>query len=182
MLLDITPAQALEMVDSPTQMLKDRLVPAQMPHCPDSPYQPEYNWLFTYERRIAAFLEQWLKPYRYELIGEKGLLCEALSNAFCHGHAKDPLKPIIVRVLVGKRGIIIQIKDNGSGFDVRTVYHRYHKKKKYYVTAGNGIRRMAQSSNFGFFHDPTGTISHLVYFFKEPFENAVFSQKTIRTE
>ncbi len=177
MLLDITPAEALQLVDSPRQMLKDRVVPAEIPHCPDSPYQSGYNWLFSYERRIAAFLEQWLKPYRYELIGEKGILCEALSNAFCHGHDKDPCKPIIVRVLVGGRGLIVQIKDCGPGFDVRAVYQSYYTRKIYYSTAGNGLRLMAGSSSFGVFHDSTGTISHILYFFNGSFDNTALQQK-----
>ena len=169
MLLDITPAEALELIGSPRQVLKERVVPAEFPHCANSPYQPEYNWLFKYERRLAAFLETWLKPFRYELIGEKGILCEALSNAFYHGHGKDPYKPIVVRVLSGERGLIIQIKDHGPGFDVSTVYQRFYRRKKYFETAGNGLRLMARSSNFGVFHDRTGTISHLVHIFNQSF-------------
>ena len=65
------------------------VIPRDFPDCPNSCYQPEYDWLFQYERQIAAFLAPWLRAYRYELIGEKGILCEALSNAFSHGHRKD---------------------------------------------------------------------------------------------
>jgi anti-sigma regulatory factor (Ser/Thr protein kinase) len=165
MLLSITPEQALNLIASPKQILKDRVVPAEFPHNPDSPYKPGYDWLFSYERRIAAFLEKWLKPFRYELIGENGILCEALSNAFFHGHAKDPEKPIIVRVILGKQGLIVQVKDTGQGFDVRTVYNQFQNQKKYYSKAGNGIRLMAQSSSFGVLHDPTGTNFILIHLF-----------------
>lgn len=168
MLLNISPAESLRLIVAPRQILKDRIVPKEFPPCPDSSYQPGYDWLFSYERRIAAFLSKWLKPYRYELIGEKGILCEALSNAFSHGHAKDPCKPIIVRVILGTRGLIVQIKDNGPGFDVKATYQRYRELKQYYSTAGNGLRLMDRSPHFGVFHDVTGTIAHMIYFFDTP--------------
>jgi anti-sigma regulatory factor (Ser/Thr protein kinase) len=179
MLLSITPEQALDLIASPRQILKDRIVPAEFPHNPDSPYQPGYDWLFSYERRLAAFLEKWLKPYRYELIGENGILCEALSNAFFHGHAKDPDKPIIVRVLLGIQGLIVQIKDTGPGFDVQTVYSRFRNQKKYYSKAGNGIRLMAQSSSFGVLYDSTGTNFIFVHLFDNTMEKLVASQGAI---
>jgi anti-sigma regulatory factor (Ser/Thr protein kinase) len=165
MLLSMTPEEALHLIASPRQILKERIVPAEFPHLPDSPYLPGYDWLYNYERHIAAFLEKWLRVHRYELIGEKGILCEALSNAFCHGHDKDPHKPILVRVLLGDRGLIVQIKDTGPGFDVQGIYNSYHAKKKYYSTAGNGLRLMEQSSNFGVIHDDTGTVFILVHLF-----------------
>lgn len=179
MLLSITPEQALELIASPRQILKDRIVPADFPHSPDSPYRPGYDWLYSYERHIAAFLEKWLKPYRYELIGENGILCEALSNAFFHGHAKDPDRPIVVRVILGKQGLIVQIKDTGPGFNVQKVYNHYRTQKKYYSKAGNGIRLMAQSPNFGVTHDPTGTNFILVHLFDNTLENLAPRQRFI---
>ena len=82
MLLTATPSEALQWIQTPRQILKERVVPAEFSHCPDSPFQPEYDWLFIYERRIAAFLEPWLKAFRYELIGEKGILHMAASPHF----------------------------------------------------------------------------------------------------
>ena len=179
MLLTATPSEALQWIQTPRQIFKERVVPAEFPHSPDSPYQPEYDWLFIYERRIAAFLETWLKPFRYELIGEKGILCEALSNAFCHGHDKDPDKPIVVRVVLGDRGLIIQVKDTGSGFDAPTVYRRFRNQKKYYWTAGNGIRHMAVSPHFGVMHDPTGTVCLILHLFGNGMTQLVPTQKII---
>jgi anti-sigma regulatory factor (Ser/Thr protein kinase) len=167
MLLLIDPAQALRLIDSPRLAREDAVVPEQFPEHADSPYQPEYGWLFIYERRIASFLEAWLRPFRYELIGGKGLLCEALSNAFCHGHHKDPRKPITVRVWVGNLGLIVQIQDCGPGFDVQGVYQRFLGNRDYYSTAGNGLRLMARSQRFGVFYDPTGRRFHLLYFFSD---------------
>lgn len=165
MLLTMEPGQALVLIESPRLVREDTIIPGQIPEHPDSPYQAAYDWLFVYERQLAAFLEEWLRPYRFELIGEKGILCEALSNAFCHGHAKDPCKPIVLYVFKGKKGLLVRIKDSGEGFDVQTVYHRFCNNKHYYSTAGNGLRLMAQSRRFGVFYDATGTAFHLLYFF-----------------
>lgn len=177
MLLSISPEESLRLIASPCQILKDRIIPSEFPRNPDSPYRPEYDWLYSYERRIAAFLEKWLNSYRYELIGEKGILCEALSNSFFHGHAKDPDKPIIVRVILGKMGLIVQIKDTGPGFDVQKVYSRYRTKKQYYSKAGNGLRLMAQSPSFGVLYDASGTVFILVYLFDNSLEMLPSLQK-----
>jgi anti-sigma regulatory factor (Ser/Thr protein kinase) len=171
MLLQIETPRALRLIDTPRLAREESVVPMDFPEHADSPYRPEYGWLFLYERQIAAFLETWLRPFRYELIGEKGILCEALSNAFCHGHHKDPRKPIAVRVWVGGQGLLVQIQDSGPGFDVQAVYQRFLANRDYYSTAGNGLRLMAQSQRFGVFHDDTGRRFHLLYFFSDNLEH-----------
>lgn len=165
MLLVFDPLKALQFIGSPRPIHADTVVPAEFPPCPDSHYRPEYDWLFRYERQIAAFLKPWLGHHRYELIGEKGILCEALSNAFCHGHGKDPQQPIYVRVVEGDQGLIIQIQDCGPGFDVEKIFSSYRSGKSYYVTAGNGIRLMAESQHFGVYYNARGNTFHLLYLF-----------------
>ena len=171
MILSMTPAQARELIGPFEVALEERIVPQAFPECPNSRYQPEYDWLFQYERRIAKFLEPWLRRFRYELIGEKGILCEALSNAFYHGHGKDPEKPIFVRVLVGDHGLVVEIKDSGKGFAVQKVYERFQKRKHYFSAAGNGIRLMAASRRFGIIHAGAGTAFHMLYLFNGDMRN-----------
>lgn len=158
-------SSASDFLESPEIIRDDIITPSQFPECMDSTYRRGYDWLYRYEREIAAFLARWLKPYRYELIGEKGLLCEALSNAFSHGHGKDPQCPIALKVYLGEHGLLVQIVDSGPGFDVRHVLERYFRKKHYYNTAGNGIHLMATSRQFGIFYNPQGTAFHLLYAF-----------------
>lgn len=165
MLLVIDPLKALQLIGSPRPIHADTVVPAEFPACPDSYYRPGYDWLFRYERQIAAFLQRWLQHHRYELIGEKGILCEALSNAFCHGHGKDPHQPIYVRVVEGDQGLIVQIQDSGPGFDVEKIFSSYRNGKSYYITAGNGIRLMAQSQHFGIYYNARGNTFHLLHLF-----------------
>lgn len=171
MLLTIDLAEAERLIEAPVVVREDKIVPAEFPEFPDSPYRTGYDWLFIYERRIAGFLEKWLRPYRYELIGQKGILCEALSNAFSHAHHKDPQQPIGVKVVLGQRGIIVRIEDSGKGFNVSEIYQRYCKNKKYYYTAGNGLRLMSESDHFGVFYNRAGTAFHLLYFFKGSLQN-----------
>ncbi|MDA8139130.1 MAG: ATP-binding protein [Desulfobacteraceae bacterium] len=184
MLLVMEPGQALVMIDTPRLAREDTIIPNQLSEQPDSPYQPEYNWLYVYERQLFGFLEQWLRPYRHELIGEKGILCEALSNAFCHGHGKDPQKPIVIYIFEGKKGLLIRIKDNGRGFDVQKVFQQFCGNKQYYSTAGNGIRRMAESPRFGIFYDSSGSAFHLLYFYDGALEcvppNAMIAPESSR--
>ncbi len=156
---------ASEFISDPELIRDDIITPAQIPECMDSTYRAGYDWLYRYEREIAGFLERWLKPYRYDLIGEKGILCEALSNAFCHGHDKDPQCSIALKVYLGEHGLLVQVVDSGPGFDVGHVLQRYFQNKHYYNTAGNGIHLMATSKQFGIFYNSQGTAFHLLYAF-----------------
>lgn len=167
MFLTINFQHALVILESPKLIREEMVVPADLPLHPDCPYRSGYDWLYRYERELLRFLAPWLSRYRYELIGEKGILCEALSNAFCHGHRKDPHLPIELRVFRGKKGLLVQIKDNGQGFYVEDVLNRYQKNKRYYCTAGNGFHLMASSTHFGIFYDRSGNIFHLLYLFDE---------------
>lgn len=173
MLLSINFQEALAFIQSPRLIRRDAVVPADFPECVDSTYRAGYDWLYQYERDIAGFLAPWLKPRRYDLIGEKGILCEALSNAFSHGHGKDPHKTIILEIYLGERGLLIRIEDSGKGFNVDNVHQSYLKKKIYYHTAGNGIHLMATSRCFGIFYSAVGATFHLLYAFDQDLLNKV---------
>ena len=165
MLLGINATRAYQLIDQPQPIRTDRILPKEFPPCPNSPYASGYDWLFIYERQIAAFLEKWLKPYRWELIGQRGIICEALSNAFFHAHAKDPGKLILLRVMLGKAGIMVEIEDSGRGFPVSRVYESFMNNRRYFSSAGNGFRLMVENPNFGVFYSPAGTIFYLLHLF-----------------
>lgn len=170
MLLTINLQHALTILESPRLIREETIVPADFPLHADCPYRRGYDWLYRYEREIVRFLSPWLAHCRWELIGEKGILCEALSNAFCHGHQKDPQRPIQVKVFHGSKGLLVQIKDDGQGFYVKRVMNRYLTNKRYYCTAGNGFHLMASSPRFGVFYDRSGTAFHLLYLFNDHLE------------
>jgi serine/threonine-protein kinase RsbW len=59
------------------------------------------------------------------LFGERQLtlnvpvaLSEALSNAILRGNADDPSKEVCVRALLSTRALVMEIRDEGQGFDV----------------------------------------------------------------
>ncbi len=167
MLLDLTLKEALEIIGNGQQIQHEKVIPKEFRPDPNSTYRPGYHWLYRYERDLLRQLEPWLKPYRYELIGEKGILAEALSNAFYHGHRKNPKLPIEVRLYKGTKGIMIRIHDCGTGFNVKKIHNHYLKGKNYFHTAGNGFRLMADSQRFGIFYNSLGTTFHMIYLFDQ---------------
>lgn len=145
----------------------ETIIPSACSKNSNSIYKPEYEWLFTYERILAGILDPWMAHLRFELIGDKGILCEALSNAFCHGHKKDPTRPIELNVFLGEKGLIIRIKDTGSGFEIDKVMDQYVKGKAYFHMAGNGLKRMIDSSDFHIFFSDNGSGFNLMYLFNQ---------------
>ena len=43
----------------------------------------------------------------------------ALENAFYHGNKNDPQLPVGVKVFEGSKGVLVRVKDAGSGFDYK---------------------------------------------------------------
>lgn len=167
MLLSISLKEALDIMGGGQEILHENIIPKDFPLDPNSTYRSGYHWLYRYERDLIRRLEPWLKPYRYELIGERGILAEALSNAFYHGHRKDPKLPINVRIYKGSKGVLVRIQDCGNGFNVKNIHSHYRNGKTYYHTAGNGFRLMADSQRFGIFYDALGMTFHMLYLFDQ---------------
>ena len=94
MLLEVTLEWAFNMVDNARLVIDHMVIPAHCPHQPNSPYRPGYDWLFRYERELARALAPWVARHRHELFGVEGIISEALSNAFVHGHGRNPSAPI----------------------------------------------------------------------------------------
>ena len=163
MLTNISLSQGFEKIGRPTLVMDEIIIPAESRSNSNSPYRPEYEWLFVYERKIAKFLSPWLEHLRFELIGEKGVLCEALSNAFCHGHHKNPAQPITVCIYLGQKGLIVRIMDNGEGFNIKSIIDNYSKGKNYYHMSGNGIRQMIRTPSFEIFYTDQGKSFNLLY-------------------
>ncbi|WP_035277269.1 ATP-binding protein [Desulforegula conservatrix] len=175
MITDINLDKGLMNIFDGRVIFTETIIPSDCTKNPNSTYKPEYDWLFTYERIIAGVLDPWMSHLRFELIGDKGIICEALSNAFCHGHKKDPTKPIELNVYLGEKGLIIRIKDTGTGFEIDRVMDRYIKGKAYFHMAGNGLKRMIDSRDFHIFFTDNGTGFNLMYLFNQsrPFISSV---------
>ncbi len=165
MFLNLTSDTSLALISEAKLVFDETIIPKTCPCASHSPYLPEYDWLFLFERKLARFLDTWMKEHRPELIGSSGIISEALSNAYCHGHKRDTSLPITVKVYQGKRGIMLQIQDAGNGFNSDTIVSKFLDNKNYFYNAGNGIKSMFDSKVFGLFYGNSGTSFHLVYMF-----------------
>lgn len=167
MLLDLSEERALRLIGRSEVLLEEDLVPARYPTAPNSPYRRGYDWLYHVERKLIRLLRPWLADHRMALFGEHGLISEGLSNAFCHGHGRNPQSPIHLMIRLGEAGILVRIHDTGQGFHVRRTLKRFHDGKAYFSVAGNGIQRMAESQDFGVFFNASGNVFSLMYLFAD---------------
>ena len=79
--------------------------------------------------KVKAFLEA--RGYREEIV--KGIyraVSEALRNSNEHGHHRDITKPIVITTLRYEDGsVLVQVLDQGNGFDIETTENIYRAKK-----------------------------------------------------
>lgn len=69
-------------------------------------------------------IEDWMRVLGYphrDLFAVQLALHEALSNAFRHGNANDPSKSVRVRYLVTAWEVLVEVADQGPGFDPASV-------------------------------------------------------------
>ncbi len=166
MFVHTTTRAVLDELGEPELICDDQVVPASVEVLDTNPYRPEYGWLHSYERNLARVLDRWLPERRFELFGGQGVLTEALSNAFCHGHRRQRQLAIRVSVWAGRSGLLVQIRDQGPGFAVEPVLAQVESGKRgYFSNAGNGLRRMCVTEWFGVFFEDGGRAFNLVCWF-----------------
>jgi anti-sigma regulatory factor (Ser/Thr protein kinase) len=61
-------------------------------------------------------------------------LVEAVTNAIVHAHRREPAKKIGVRIMGGRKDIVLEVRDEGEGFDVNGV-----PPPRLFGTGGRGI-------------------------------------------
>jgi hypothetical protein len=164
----MTLEQALSAIGESEVLLDETVVPASCPVVDHSPYRLEYGWMFWLERRVARALEPSLPRRRAELIGPGGLVSESLANAFLHGNGRDADRPIAIRLLKGRGGVLLRIHDSGRGFDVASKVARLRSGRQYFEVAGRGLSAMASSHTFRVFFGDRGSTLYLLHLFGEP--------------
>lgn len=148
------------------------ILPIAVPTPSQCPYPKSYGWLYVYERQVKALLRQaWGRtaPDRLALFGHDGVLSEALSNAFVHGHHRDPRRPIYVTGIVGVHGLAFAVSDEGQGFDFRRCLALAEKRGGYYRQAGNGLKAFIQHPTARCFWEDQGR--RFVFFLPRPGES-----------
>jgi anti-sigma regulatory factor (Ser/Thr protein kinase) len=125
---------------------EDTIVPRDVDLVSNPRYSPRYAWMFSYERRLRDRIFEGLgrkvPSLERDLFGADGVVSEGLSNAFVHGHRRDPERPITVRCVVGITGLALSIIDSGPGFDVEELLNMVEKNAKYFHQAGNGMKAL----------------------------------------
>jgi hypothetical protein len=73
-------------------------------------------------------------------------LKRGLGNAWKRGNAQDPNKLIHARVALTSQGTLVEIHDEGAGFDVEGVFSRYRDNERYFHHGGAGFETLDRST------------------------------------
>lgn len=166
MIGDRSPGQLASDLGEPLHHWSDRVVPNQVEEIGDNRYSPRYAWMFSYEKslkyRLEAALGQPIGELERRLFGADGVVSEALSNAFVHGHRRDPERAITVEVRLGTAGLLLTIRDSGAGFDHRRVTAGYLAGRPSFHVAGNGLRALIDAPDVEACWSDGGRALHLL--------------------
>lgn len=66
-------------------------------------------------------------------------LKKGLGNAYKWGNRKDPARQITVEVVATNTGTVVAISDEGDGFDVQGILHRFNGNEHYFTHGGSGF-------------------------------------------
>jgi anti-sigma regulatory factor (Ser/Thr protein kinase) len=75
-------------------------------------------------RLFSDALEAWMRTVGYshkDIFAVRLTLHEAVINAFWHGNRSDPSKSIFVRYLLSPTEVLLEVEDQGHGFDPNQV-------------------------------------------------------------
>lgn len=83
-------------------------------------------------------------PKRKYTLNVPVALSEALSNAIIRGNHEDPSKHVHVRATVSDAALVLDVSDDGAGFDMHTVDHDPTTAEHIEREEGRGIFLMQQ--------------------------------------
>jgi len=81
---------------------------------------------------------------RHLMLNVPVALTEALSNAMLRGNAEDPRKRVYVHVRVDRAALIIEVRDEGSGFDLAECLQDPTTPERLQSEDGRGLFLMQQ--------------------------------------
>lgn len=73
---------------------------------------------------VAGWVEDRMRALAYppaDLFAVRLTLLEAVANAIQHGHGNDPRKAVRVNYVVRPREVVMEVRDQGHGFDPAAV-------------------------------------------------------------
>jgi serine/threonine-protein kinase RsbW len=71
-------------------------------------------------------------------------LTEAIANAILYGNREDATKGVRVRAAVSERALVMEVSDEGSGFDFATCFHDPTDPEQLESEAGRGLFLMTR--------------------------------------
>ncbi len=94
-------------------------------------------------------------------------IAEVLINAFLWGNKADIEKNVQVQIFEGDNGRLLQVKDQGDGFDYRSLVNKVYRGEKYWQHAGNGMSKLQENPVVHAGYDHASTSVFLAVFFPE---------------
>lgn len=114
-------------------------------------------------RRVEQFIKdianvhQFPESFLYDLML---VVTEAINNAVIHGNCQDHSKQAFLKCIVRKRvkhdDLIVEVKDQGSGFDIEKLPNPL-SKENLLKPSGRGVFLMKQFSKVNFVFSENGT-------------------------
>ena len=69
-------------------------------------------------------------------------LKNVLGNAYKHGNGYDSTKTVSVELVLTRKGALIAVTDEGTGFDFALTFQRFQQQQAYFVNQGHGFRNL----------------------------------------
>jgi len=104
------------------------------------PNQTRYLSLIGRIGEDLAYQLQSFKGDRENLANQLNVvLTEAMVNAIRHANAGDPDKQVDVRITIGDNELLVQVFDQGQGFDLNSIPDPEFHREALLETGGRGI-------------------------------------------
>jgi serine/threonine-protein kinase RsbW len=98
---------------------------------------------------------------RHVMLNVPVALTEALSNAILRGNREDPEKHVHVRALVNARQLVMEVKDEGRGFDIERCTRDPTRPENVEREDGRGLFLMRQLMDSVERYDENGNVVRL---------------------
>ncbi len=93
-----------------------------------------------------ALCERFASVPRPQLIRDLLMpLKNALGNAFKHGNGSDLGKRVSVEIMLTRKGALLAVTDEGTGFDFARTFRRFQQQETYFENHGSGFRNLHQA-------------------------------------
>ncbi len=144
------------------QMLADVAAPPHlMTHCSDDVHSREFLSGREAGLRLKGHTPDEILPVINDLLSKRfaeedeewlfrGLLYplkKAVGNAYKRGNLKDPSRRITLEIIATPKGAVVEVSDEGSGFDVAAILNKVQSGEKYFEHSGSGFKQFRKTKS-----------------------------------